>query len=254
MPGNDAFTKVLLAMNGTDGATTFTDSNAGGAAKTWTAAGNAQIDTAISKFGGAAGLFDGTGDWVSTPDHADFALGSGDFTVECWFNCTKASGSDAFMFGQIDSAADAANLSIGARRWGTGDVILVTVRQASPGANINLVGTTQFTSTTNTGWHHIAIVRIGNVVKLFVDGVQEASAAITGAVNDSGNAFRVGAYGEFTSLPWVGSLDEFRISNIARWSGNFTPPAAAYDTTNVIPEPHTRRMMQGRGGIAGGMQ
>src|SRR5262245_32929117 len=84
--GNDTNCKVLLHFNGTDTATTITDSNAGGSAHTWTAAGNAQIDTAASKFGGASGLFDGTGDWVTTSDHADFTLGSGAFTIDLWFN------------------------------------------------------------------------------------------------------------------------------------------------------------------------
>jgi hypothetical protein len=86
--GNDAFTKILLHMDGTNGSTTFTDTNAGGSAHTWTANGNAQISTAQSKFGGASGLFDGTGDYITTPDHADYTLGSGDFTIDLWFNCT----------------------------------------------------------------------------------------------------------------------------------------------------------------------
>src|SRR5262245_59897088 len=37
--GNDSFTKVMLHFNGTDASTTITDSNAGGSAHTWTAAG-----------------------------------------------------------------------------------------------------------------------------------------------------------------------------------------------------------------------
>jgi hypothetical protein len=90
--GNDSFTKVLLHFDGTDAATTFTDSNTGGSAKTWTAIGNAQIDTAAFKFSTASGLFDGTGDGISTPDHADFTLGSGNFTIDCWFNCTSLGG------------------------------------------------------------------------------------------------------------------------------------------------------------------
>ena len=80
--GNDSFTKVLLHFDGADAATTITDDNAGGSAHTWTAAANAQIDTAQFVFGGASLLIDGTGDYVSTPDHADFTLGSSDFAVE----------------------------------------------------------------------------------------------------------------------------------------------------------------------------
>ncbi len=53
--GLDVNTKLLLHCNGTDGSTTFTDSET--TPKTVTAQGSAQIDTAQSKFGGASGLF-----------------------------------------------------------------------------------------------------------------------------------------------------------------------------------------------------
>src|SRR5262249_33755527 len=74
--GNAQYTKVLPDCDGGYGSTTFGDSNAGGSAHIWTAGGNAQIDTADFKFGGASGLFDGSGDYVTTPAHADFQLGS----------------------------------------------------------------------------------------------------------------------------------------------------------------------------------
>lgn len=89
---DDSYTVSLLHMNGVDGSTTFTDESG----KSWTAKGNAQIDTAGSRFGGASALFDGSGDYMELPDHEDFNVGSGDFTVDFWFRknangtgCTK---------------------------------------------------------------------------------------------------------------------------------------------------------------------
>ena len=49
---------------------------------TVTASGNAQIDTAQFKFGASSGLFDGNGDFLTTPDHADWVLGDLPFTIE----------------------------------------------------------------------------------------------------------------------------------------------------------------------------
>ena len=72
--GNDQYTKVLLGFNGADGGTTITDSNIGGSSHTWTAAGNANTDDAQKKFGLTSLACDGTGDWVTTNDHADFNL------------------------------------------------------------------------------------------------------------------------------------------------------------------------------------
>lgn len=58
--------------------------HAGATAHTMTARGEAQIDTAQSNFGGASGLFDGTGDYLSTPDHADWYFATKDFTIDAW--------------------------------------------------------------------------------------------------------------------------------------------------------------------------
>lgn len=85
--GNDTFTKALLHFDGAKFTTAIVDSNAGGSPHVWTAVGNAQIDTLQSVFGGASLLLDGTGDYVTTPAHADFNLGSGDFTIEGRFRC-----------------------------------------------------------------------------------------------------------------------------------------------------------------------
>lgn len=222
--GNDQYTKILLHFDGADASTTITDSNVGGSAHTWTAGGNAQIDTAISKFGGAALLCDGSGDYVSTPDSADFTLGSGDWTVDCWFNYAGSSGARSIMFAQCNSSATTSTISVWLEHT-TGNKMELFV---ASGVSAFVIDTT--TSITSAGWHHIAAVRTGNVLKLFLDGTQEGGdKAIAVSVNDSANQFRVGMAGEFTTSPWNGSIDEFRLSvGIARWTANFTPPTDQY--------------------------
>lgn len=221
----DPFEKVLLHFDGADGSTTFTDSNSGGSAHVWTAFGNAQIDTAEFKFGGASGLFDGTGDYISTPDHADFALGGGDWTIDNWFNCTEPSGIGAAIAGQQDSAGTLTTRSFVIRRNSTG---LIQALVAVGGVSFVIAGTTIFTDAVNPGWHHVAFVRTGDVLKLFLDGVQEGGdLAITGTVNDSANSLTIGRQGDLTGGEWQGWLDEFRIRvGLAAWTTNFTPPAA----------------------------
>lgn len=225
---NDEYTKVLLHMDGTDASTTFTDSNAGGSAHTWTAAGNAQIDTADSKFGGASGLFDGTGDYISTPDHADFALGSSDFTIDGWFKCTASSAVGGRLIAlQTDFSAANHSFSIFL------NASLVIQAQVSNGSALTTItGTTQFSNVLNTGWHHVALVRSGNVVKLFIDGVQEGGdAAFSGTIPNSSAVLYVSFPG---TNAWQGWIDEFRLSvGIARWTTTFTPPVAAADGTGA---------------------
>jgi len=76
--------------------------SAGTTVHTVTAYGNAQIDTAQSKFGGASGLFDGAGDYLSTPDSEDWNFGSGDFTIDFWvrFNSLPGVGAQRCLYSQ----------------------------------------------------------------------------------------------------------------------------------------------------------
>lgn len=221
--GNDSFTKILLHFDGTDGSTTITDNNAGGSAHTWTANGNAQIDTAISKFGGAAGLFDGTGDYVSTPDHADFTLGSLDFTIDSWFNRAGGDGGRRLLCGQSNNAGTTVSAFIEL----TAANVLRFAVSADGTAVTAVTGTTAFTS---TGWHHVAGVRMGNTLKLLVDGVPEGGdVSFSSSVFDSSSTYSVGRLGAITTLNWNGSIDEFRLSvGIARWGGGFILPHVPY--------------------------
>lgn len=225
---NDSYTKILLSFDGADASTTITDTNAGGSSHTWTAVANAQIDTAQSKFGGSSLLLDGVGDYIDTADHADFTVGSGDWTVDFQFNCTAATGLTRRIFGQCDNLGTAATRAIEMVRDTTG---IMVARVFYGGSFVNINGTTIFSDVTNTGWHHLALVRTGNTMRMFVDGIQESSDVdMTGVtVNNSANRFAVGRLGELAGNEWAGWVDEFRFSvGIARWTSAFTPPSTAY--------------------------
>jgi hypothetical protein len=209
---------VLMHFNGDDAATTFIDENAGGSSHTWTANGNAQLDTAEKKFGSASGLFDGTGDYVTTPDHADYTFGSGEFTVECWFNRAGGNGTGRCMIGHVNTILTSHNFNL---------ALNTANRVMFDTTGPTVTGTTTFTA---TGWHHAAAVRTGDTLKLFVDGVQEGGdVAIVGDMGASTGALSVGRWGEANSQYWNGWIDEVRISKgIARWTANFTPPTLPY--------------------------
>src|SRR5262245_993754 len=229
---NDSFVKAFLQFNGTDGSTTITDSNAGGSAHTWTANGNAQLDTAITKRGGASLLCDGVGDSVSTPDHADFTLGTGNFTIDCWFNCVEAAGTNRNIAGQTDAGDTAAGSAWRITRDNTTNTIVLKLSNGS--AYTTVTGTTQFTNLLNTGWHHVAAVRTGDVLKLFLDGIQEGGdVTFNGSVLDSSQALHVGNR-ETGGSSWNGSIDDFRLSvGIARWTANFVPTTANFTPPTI---------------------
>ena len=228
MPGIDSYTKIMLHFDGSDAGTTFTDSSA--SAHTFTGGGNAQLDTAFKKFGTAALLCDGSGDYITTNDSSDFTLDLSDWTVDFWFNLTVAGGLIRRAFGQGDSSNTTSLVSI---HGGIDENDFVSATINSGSASATITGTTAITT---SGWHHYALVRTGNVIKLFLDGVQEGGdLSFTLAVNDSAYKFSIGRLGETAANYWRGSIDEFRLSvGIARWTSNFTPESAAYTSLQTI--------------------
>jgi hypothetical protein len=88
--GNDSYTKLLLHADGTSGSTTFTDSSSG--AKTVTPGGDVQIDDSQAAFGSASALFDGSGDYLSLADSADFSGATGTLTLDLKVRFSAISG------------------------------------------------------------------------------------------------------------------------------------------------------------------
>lgn len=217
--GNDSFTKILLEFEGVNTSSTILDTNTGGSAHTWTATGNAQITTATSAVSSGSGAFDGTGDWWTTPDHADFTLGASDLAVDFRFLCTATSGTVLGLCGQRDAGGTITSLPFQIYRSASN---LLHVDVASGGSVIGSLETvSQFTVATNTGWHSFAMSRTQgeptttqSTFRLYIDTVLQATAiTASSALNDSSAAFGVGVIGEFSSAgTWLGGIDNFRLS------------------------------------------
>lgn len=224
MPVDDGFTVALLHMDGADASTTFTDESG----KSWTANGNAQIDTAQSKFGGASGLYDGAGDYLESADHADWQLDGGSnsnlWTVDFWvrFNGDPGTGDRGFVQQRVDNN----------NYWGiliNGNLFQFAMRSGG----VNLVSVTQTFNPADATWYHLAIVKNGTAGYMhFVDGTQVGSTTTdTDTIPNFAGVLRVGRYTDSAGVDAYhnGWIDELRISKgIARWTSNFTPPAAPY--------------------------
>lgn len=219
MPVDDGYTITLLHMNGADASTTFTDESG----KTWTAAGNAQIDTAQSKFGGASALFDGTGDKITTGDSADFDIGSGSFTVDFWYR-PNAVGAARLLTGQSNSTPTVSTISFYVQH-NADNTILGVICTGSTQKQVTTTGTVS-----SGTWYHIAFVRNGNSMAIALDGTFGSSLDVTGVTaNNSTNSAAIGGCGEMTTSLTNGWIDEYRFSKgVARWTANFTPPTSEY--------------------------
>lgn len=200
-----ASVQLLLHCDGTNGSTTFTDSS--GSPKTVTPTG-ATISTAQSKFGGASALIasaTGTSNKLTTSTTITL---SGDYTLEAWVYQTGASGggytllftgSGNEQFG-VDYSADGVLMAY------VGGFI-----QSSAGVFAR------------NGWRHVAYCRSGTTLRIFYDGTQVASGTHSGS-------FSISTIGAYTSAGYalLGYMDDVRITSSARYTGNFTPPSAAF--------------------------
>lgn len=216
------FLRVRLTFEGADSPTAIYDTAPNGDEHVWTVGGNANIDTTLPLMGFGSLLCDGTGDYVTTPAHADFILGSGDFTIHVRFQCTAAGGTQQNICGQGDSSATSSTLPFRIQRT-TANVLFARIGDSLGGTH-TITGTTVIDSNT----HHAALVRRGDEIKLFMDGVQEGpTLPFTGTVFANGtNNLSVGRMGELTTGTFTGRIDEFYmfVGVSLWWESGFTVP------------------------------
>lgn len=227
MSVDDSYTKSLLHFDGADASTTFTDESG----KTWTRAGDAQIDTAQSVFGGASGLFDGTGDYITTPYTDDFDVGSGEFTVDFRMRPTTDTTTRRVLGQRTGGGGGGTEIGI---MFETGADSKLNCYVGYGAGFRNIVSNSALSADT---WYHVAVMRIVNTLKMSINGtIQTSTADMTGlTVSRSGDTvWGIGIEGDYNDNLYIGWIDEFRFSKgIARWTANFTPPTAAYPSADI---------------------
>ncbi|MCH1582478.1 MAG: LamG domain-containing protein, partial [Flavobacteriales bacterium] len=81
-------------------------------------------------------------------------------------------------------------------------------------------------------WMHVAGVYDGSELRLYANGTLVASEAYSGTISDSRNEDIVinrHVWASGSSARLTGQLDELRISNVARYDGDFAPPSIAFE-------------------------
>lgn len=223
VPGNDAFTKILLHMDGSNGGTTFTDVNAGGSAHTWTPT-NATTSSLAAKFGPTSML--GSAGYITTPAHADFNIGTSDAAVDFWFNNNGVGSTGYGLAGQQDSIGNLGSISFIVSRSGGSGVIQFIVVDGTVSTQISLQSTTTFAGT--SAWNHIALTKSGTSFRLFVNRVQEDTTKTLDSVNASTRPLTIGRAGD-AGAGFSALIDEVRLSvGDSRWTTNGTPPTGPY--------------------------
>jgi hypothetical protein len=221
---NDANTLLLIHANGTDVSTFFEDDNGVRASRSLIAIGNAQVDTAQSKFGGSALLLDGTGDYVMSPQGTQWDFGTSSFTIEYFIRFNVA----PTLYVPIALRPSA---SINNGEWWC--EITAAEKKMYWGFK-NFAGTQFYVNLALAGnafttgqWYHIALVNNAGTAQMYVDGTATgATTALSGSFGISTSDLWVGAgAGSYSLNGW---MDEVRISNSARYTAGFTPSTTPF--------------------------
>ena len=191
-------TGLVAAYNFNEAAgTTLTDRS--GRGHTGTLSGAAW--STQGRFGGALS-FDGVNDWVTVADTAALDLTTG-LTLEAWVNPSAVTNWRTVIMkertGGLAYSLYGANGASRASGWiNAGGEIGVDATSALP---------------LNT-WTHLAVTYDGATMRMFVNGVQVATRARTGAIPASAQALRIGGNSVWSEF-FQGRIDEVRIYNRA---------------------------------------
>ena len=169
-----------------------------------------------------AGSFNGSNQYIGLPSNAAFAFTTGAFTAECWFNSTVSAGYQQF----IDFwSATSGSYTVGQWQLGTDNAghLQWTVATSSTSAG-NITITSTATYNINT-WNHVAVVRNGTTVTIYLNGVSVATTTFSGTI---GASTITGSLGRQTtgSAYLSGYLSNARITNNAVYNAAFTPPSS----------------------------
>jgi len=195
----------------------------------FTVASGASYSTATN---GGSGYFNGSTDYLTAPASQIFNFGTGDFTIECWFNFSSFAGYPIPLSFAVGSAST--------RSW-----YVVVYPDGLPrfswwpdGSNaISMISNTAVTVNT---WNHIAVTRSAGTSFLFLNGQQVATVNTQSAAMyyNASAVFTVGREAGFSGSYVPGYISSARVvKGTAVYTGNFTPsttPLTAISGTSVL--------------------
>lgn len=209
---NFANVSVLLHGTGTNNQTTFTDSSSN--ALSITRGGNTVISTSRFKFNTSSILLPQTAtDVLNIANSGTLFQFAGNFTIEAFINLDTNSVDKSLYI--------ISNTSV---------TLFFALNIDSSNFNIYLNNATPTTITHGMSvdiWYHVAMVRSGSTITLYVDGVSKGTitnSSTLGYASGSSGLNRLGG-----GLNDAIYIDEFRITKgVARYTTGFTPPTMEF--------------------------
>ena len=182
------------------------------------------IDNTVSRYGGGSLYFNGTQSQFARFLNPDpIRIRNNNFTIEGWFYFNTLSTQTLFAFDTVTTGGfSAIRLDINS----SGKLLLF---MSSSGTTWDINGTNSSATVSASTWYHIAVVRSGsgsNNIQVYLNGTSTITATFTGSGYTAvTNVYTLGAvYNGSTPANYLYAfVDEFRVSKVARYTGNFGP-------------------------------
>ena len=184
-------------------------------ANTYSGSGSQQqITNSVNLSAAIAGGIDfATADTTTLASHSGFDFGTNNFTIEFWYKWSTNSGYQTLLnhqYNLADGFSIQSNTST--YRWGVFGSNISPLTYETSDANVNQ-------------WYHYAIVRNGNTIKIYRDGVETYTKSHSVSVGGTDTTI----FGDATggSYPDKGKLSNFRvIKGTALYTSAFSRPTA----------------------------
>jgi hypothetical protein len=182
-----------------------------------------EIDELTNNITAQGSILFNTTSYLTTPASANYAFGTGDFTVECWVYITTAAASASFIGSWTGTAATSAWLFTQGTtstnlRFGVSDGTTTTFVEGTGGLSLNK-------------WIHIAAVRTSGNIVLYANGVSVYSGALTQNISVSSQALQINGVNGLTFMSTCYITNLRIVKGVAVYTGAFTVPTKPLQKT-----------------------
>jgi len=223
---NDEYVVALLHMDGVNGSQHVLDYSKSNLGHLSISAAVIAANDGYQKFGSGAMYFNGASGFAYWPWRPQpFTMLTQDFTIDWWE--MRHDGADSRPSFSWDGAAYTyQRMLVG---WCQGGMLYYYI--SVDGTSWAVSGLSMGAVTPGV-YVHYAIVRKGNTVYSFRNGILQGTAAFSGSIPAGQHSPILGLWqtdGSAAAYYNYARIDEWRVSKgIGRWTSNFTPPTVAY--------------------------
>ncbi|MBT3207310.1 MAG: choice-of-anchor D domain-containing protein [Bacteroidetes bacterium] len=153
--------------------------------------------------------FDGSGDYIEIPYSNNWEFGTDDFTIAFWMTLDNLSLVHDGLFGRNDFQWIAMEYN-----HDSDHRLNLWIDDNGSGWQLNNVKPSKTDWIIDT-WYHIAVVRTGNLIKIFIDGIEYTSNSYTYQVQNPSSIPIYFGRSQLSNRNHNGKIDDIRIYNIA---------------------------------------